>query len=206
MFTIKTKSKMLKAQFVVFMTRRRYVGSYPKVKRFILVNFLALVIGFVGWNISLQAPEISIKWDSTPITYENHAQAKFEANKTILEVETNPQKIILKKVGEETGVDWRVLWGIFIKETQGDCDRIGDWQMDKPSIGCFQISLHYHPEVKLSQATDLEWSAKWTADRMKKTLDATGSMDMAIMRHNGDPNNQTVQQYLKDVKANMVGL
>ena len=66
---------MLKAQFVVFMTRNRYVGSYPKFKRFVLVNFLFVVIGFVGWNISLQAPEISVKWESEPVTFENPAMA-----------------------------------------------------------------------------------------------------------------------------------
>ena len=75
MFTIKTKAKMLKAQFVHAMTRNRYVGSYPKFKRFVLVNFLFVVIGFVGWNISLQAPEISVKWDRGPIILENPALA-----------------------------------------------------------------------------------------------------------------------------------
>lgn len=197
---------MLKAQFVVFMTRNRYVGSYPKLKRFVLVNFLFLVIGFVGWNISLQLPEISVKWDSTPLTFENPALASNMKPSEVVEVESDPQKAILKKVGAETGIDWKVLYGIFMKETQLDCDKMGDFQMSKPSIGCFQISLHYHPEIKLSQATDLEWSAKWTAERMKKTLDSTGSMDLAIMAHNGDPSNPKVHQYLKDVKANMVGL
>lgn len=194
---------MLKAQFVVFMTRNRYVGSYPKLKRFILSNFLVLVIGFVVWNISLQVPEIKVTWDKGPLVIENRVQAKFEAKEAILEVESDPQKAILKKVGAETGIDWRVLYGIFQKETQLDCDKMGDYQMSKPSIGCFQISLHYHPEIKLSQATDLEWSATWTANRMKKTLDSTGSMDLAIMAHNGDPSNPKVQQYLKDVKENI---
>ena len=197
---------MLKAQFVVFMTRNRYVGSYPKLKRFVLVNFLFVVIGFIGWNISLQVPEISVKWDRGPIILENPALASNMKPSEVVEVESDPQKAVLKKVGAETGIDWKVLYGIFMKETQLDCDKMGDFQMSKPSIGCFQISLHYHPEIKLSQATDLEWSAKWTAERMKKTLDSTGSMDLAIMAHNGDPSNPKVQQYLKDVKANMVGL
>lgn len=122
------------------------------------------------------------------------------------QLESDPQKAILQKVGEKTGVDWKVLYGIFMKETQLDCDRMGDYQMSKPSIGCFQISLHYHPEVKMSQATDLEWSATWTAERMKKTLESTGSMDLAIALHNGNPSNPSVQQYVKDVKKNMENL
>lgn len=85
-FSMKTRSKMLKAQFVVFMTRNRYVGSYPKLKRFVLVNFLFLFIGFIGWNISLQTPEISMKWDRGPIVMEQRAEAKFEANKDVVEV------------------------------------------------------------------------------------------------------------------------
>lgn len=78
MFSIKTRIKFLKAQFVVFMTKKRYVGSYPQLKRFVLVNFLFLVIGFVGWNITLQAPEVKVTWDKGPLVIENHAQAKFE--------------------------------------------------------------------------------------------------------------------------------
>lgn len=83
--SIKTRIKFLKAQFVVFMTRKRYVGSYPQLKRFILANFLFLVIGFVGWNISLQAPEVKVTWDKGPLVIENHAQAKFKASEAIVE-------------------------------------------------------------------------------------------------------------------------
>lgn len=85
-FSMKTRSKMLKAQFVVFMTRNRYVGSYPKLKRFVLVNFLFLFIGFVGWNISLQTPEISMKWDNGPIVIEQRAEAKFTTKEEVVEV------------------------------------------------------------------------------------------------------------------------
>lgn len=154
-------------------------------------------IGASGMFIQYNYPALL---QSNTITIENKLVRPVEAetiNNDSKEVQT------LKKVGSESGVDWKILAGIFKKETQGDCDRMGDWQMSKPSIGCFQISLHYHPEVKMSQATDLEWSAKWTADRLKKVFDKTGSWDLAIMSHNGDPNNPTVQQYLKDVKSNI---
>lgn len=86
MFTIKTKAKMLKAQFVVFMTRNRYVGSYPKLKRFVLVNFLFVVIGFIGWNISVNMPQVSFKWSSDPVTFERPVHAKFEAKEATVEV------------------------------------------------------------------------------------------------------------------------
>lgn len=77
---------MLKAQFIVFMTRRRYVGSHPKLKRFILCNFLVLVIGYVGFNISLSVPEISIKWHSDPIIFENHVLAQNLKPSEVVEV------------------------------------------------------------------------------------------------------------------------
>jgi hypothetical protein len=93
MFSLKTRSKILKAQFVVFMTRRRYVGSYPKVKRFVLVNFLFVVIGFVGWNISLTMPEVSFKWSSDPISFERPVEAKFEVKETIVKEKTIEEKI-----------------------------------------------------------------------------------------------------------------
>lgn len=84
--SIKTRIKFLKAQFVVFMTRKRYVGSYPQLKRFVLVNFLFLVIGFVGWNVTLNLPRIEIAWPDGRITVEQPVHAKFEASEAIVEV------------------------------------------------------------------------------------------------------------------------
>ena len=86
MFSAKTKSKMLKAQFVVFMTRNRYVGSYPKLKRFVLVNFLFLFIGFIGWNVTLNLPRIEIAWPDGRITVEQPVHAKFTPNADVPEV------------------------------------------------------------------------------------------------------------------------
>ena len=78
--TMSVKMKGWKKQWNEFstkeyMTSRRYVGSYPKLKRFVLIDFLFLVIGFIGWNISLSVPEISLKWDKEPLTFENPAIA-----------------------------------------------------------------------------------------------------------------------------------
>jgi hypothetical protein len=102
--SIKTRIKFLKAQFVVFMTRKRYVGSYPQLKRFILANFLFLVIGFVGWNISLQVPEVKVTWDKGPLVIENHAQAKFKASEAILEKELTIEEKIAKAFPENPEV------------------------------------------------------------------------------------------------------
>ena len=82
---------MLKAQWKEFslrefMSRRRYVGSYPRFKKFILVNFLFVVVAFVGWNISLQVPEISVKWDRGPIILENPALASNMKPSEVVEV------------------------------------------------------------------------------------------------------------------------
>ena len=95
---------MLKAQFVVFMTRNRYVGSYPKLKRFVLSNFLLLVIGFVGWNISLSVPEISVKWDNGPIVIEQRAEAKFEAIQDVPVKEITIEEKIAKAFPENPAV------------------------------------------------------------------------------------------------------
>lgn len=89
---------MLKAQFVVFMTRNRYVGSYPKLKRFILGSFTTLVIGYVGFNISLQVPEISIKWDSTSIQLENPTLAS----------NTKPSDVVVDDVKVELTIEEKI--------------------------------------------------------------------------------------------------
>lgn len=71
---------------------KHFVERY-KTKKNILAFFLLLVNSFIVWNISLQVPEISIKWDSTPISIENPVQAKFEPNQSIPEEKTIEEKI-----------------------------------------------------------------------------------------------------------------
>lgn len=115
------------------------------------------------------------------------------------EVDTQPLQII-KKVASEEGVDWKILAALFQKETQWNCSRIGDTHLPKASVGCYQISRIYHPEVTDKQAMDLEWSSHWTAKRLKAKADKWG-MDTAIAMHNGNPTNPSVQAYLKDIKS-----
>lgn len=83
---MKTRSKILKAQFVHAMTKNRYMGNHPRTKRFILGSFATLVIGYVGFTMSLNLPQVSFKWSSDQIVIENRAQAKFEASDAIVEV------------------------------------------------------------------------------------------------------------------------
>jgi hypothetical protein len=75
--------------------------------------------------------------------------------------------VILQRVGAKYGIDWKILKGMFLKETQGDCSRIGDKQMPAPSVGCFQISTYFH-KVSYENAMDLEWSA--LVDPLVKTI------------------------------------
>lgn len=121
---------MLKAQFVVAMTKNRYMGNHPRTKRFILGSFTTLVIGYVGFNISLSVPEISVKWESEPVTYEQRAQAKFEAIQDVPVKELTVEEKIAKTFPEnpelmiavfkaESGLDPLA----FHKNTNGTVDR-----------------------------------------------------------------------------------
>lgn len=132
----------------------------------------------------------------------NVAEAKFEGNPEVLSIKTPSQMDVIKKVASEEGINWKVLYGIFLKETQGNCTRIGDTHLSKASVGCYQISRIYHPEVTDDQAMDLEWSSRWTAKRLKLKAEKFG-MDTAIALHNGNPKLPQVQKYLQDVKENM---
>lgn len=191
----------------IFFTKNRFFRRYETKKR-LLVVFLVIVNVYIWYNVSkmLPAVDFSIQWHSDPITIENRAKLQnLKPSEIIAETSDSLEVQTLKKVGRETGVDWKVLYGIFIKESQGDCERIGDTHLAQPSIGCFQISLIYHPEIKLSQAIDLEWSARWTAERLKKYAEK-GGIDYAVAKHNGNPNLPQVQAYLQDVKKIIASL
>lgn len=90
------------------------------------------------------------------------------------------------------------LVAIAYVETQEDsfnCSMPGNDSYD--SLGCFQISRHYHPEITDSQALDPFFSADWTLARMINNGYKT-NRDYAIRRHNGGINWRTAQ-YLKKV-------
>lgn len=146
MFTLKTKSKMLKAQFVVFMTRNRYVGSYPKLKRFVLVNFLFVVIGFIGWNISVNMPQVSFKWSGDPVTFERPVHAEFTVKEEVVEKELTIEEKIAKAFPENPTIMMAIAQAesgmnplASHKNTNGSVD-----------IGLFQInSIHGKDQLEL---------------------------------------------------------
>lgn len=136
---------MLKAQWKEFslkeyMTRNRYVGSYPKVKRFVLSNFLVLVIGFVGWNISLQVPEISVKWDRGPIIRENPALASNMKPGEVVEVK---ELTIEEKIAKTFPENPEVMVAVAKAESNLNPLAINRNTNGSRDIGLFQInSVH----------------------------------------------------------------
>lgn len=97
------------------------------------------------------------------------------------------------------------LVAIAYTETQEDpfnCNLPGADSYD--SLGCFQISRHYHPEITDQQAIDAYFSADWTLARMINN-DYKNNRDHAIRLHNGSitladgRDNWRTSQYLKKV-------
>lgn len=83
------RTKVLKKQwelfsFSEFMSKSRFISSYRLKKAFLGV-FLTLVVGYVGFNLSLQLPKVEIRMNGG-FTVENRAQAKFERPEDIVEV------------------------------------------------------------------------------------------------------------------------
>lgn len=70
------RTKAWKARVKLFFTKPRFIESYNNKKR-LLAGFLIAVNGFIGWNVSMNLPEIElgIKWSSEPITFEQKANA-----------------------------------------------------------------------------------------------------------------------------------
>lgn len=85
----------------------------------------------------------------------------------------------IKQVAEEEDVDWKVLLGICLKESNCNTNRIGD---GGKSFGAFQMHQGWQPNTK-SCAVDLKCSAEWTAKRLKRH-EHLGLWDM-IRSHNG---------------------
>jgi hypothetical protein len=86
---------------------------------------------------------------------------------------------VLKKVGFEEGVDWKILKAICLTESGCNSDRIGD---GGDSWGAFQINKPSHPTLTREQAYDFEWSARWTARHLKPYAN---DISLAFKAHNG---------------------
>ena len=143
---------MLKAQWKEFslrefMSRRRYVGSYPRFKKFILVNFLFVVVAFVGWNISLQVPEISVKWDRGPIILENPALASNIAPSEVVEVK---ELTIEEKIAKTFPENPELMIAVFKAESGLDPLAFHKNTNGSHDIGIAQInSIHGGDDLEL---------------------------------------------------------
>lgn len=134
-------SKIKKALKYVWaiLSKKRYVGSYPKVKRFVLVNFLFVVIGFIGWNISVNMPQVSFKWSGDPVTFERPVHAKFEAKEAIVEevkiTDCNSAvDVMAKKYGASP-----VLLKKIVKAESGNNEKAANGTSS--ARGCFQFII-----------------------------------------------------------------
>ncbi len=130
--------------------------------------------------------------------FENHTVEPV-IEPVIAETVDNSDKGIIQRVANDEGIDWKILWGLYIKETQGNCNRIGDLHFVKESVGCYQINKYFHPDITYEQATNLEWSSRWVSKRLKKYAEI-GGWDYSIAKHNGNPANPQVQAYVSHVK------
>lgn len=153
-------------------------------------------------------------------TQQNQQQATLTAKVYLIELKTNnnEQETIINEAAlqachkhalDATPAQLDVcrsdLVAMAYTETQEDpfnCNLPGADSYD--SLGCFQISRYYHPEITDSQAIDAYFSADWTLARMINN-DYKNNRDHAIRLHNGSitladgRDNWRTAQYLKKV-------
>lgn len=147
---IKKQSKKLFSWFIAqlvdilsyiweILSRRRYMGTYPKFKNFILVSFLFVVVAFVGWNITLNLPHIEIAWPDGRITVEQQAQAKFEAKETIVEkVSITDCNSAVDAISEKYGAS-PVLLKKIVRAESGNNPKAAN--KESSARGCFQFII-----------------------------------------------------------------
>jgi hypothetical protein len=82
-------------------------------------------------------------------------------------------------------------------ESRLDPNAIGD---NGASHGLYQIHLGYHPHITQAQARDIEFSIKWTLDRLEK-YNYPVYRSYAIRRHNGSATNPRTLAYLDSVNS-----
>ena len=145
--SIKLSVKIARARVVLFLTKKRYMGNYPKVKKAILVSFLLIVNSFVGAVLWGLVPTMQVKF-----VYENtiHAQAneKQEVVKAEeVKEETKELKTIEEKIIEAFKGDAFNALKVANCESRFHQDRIGDThlvfahegELLGDSVGIFQI-------------------------------------------------------------------
>lgn len=219
----KLEKKILKQQIKNHFTTKEQAPWSEKIQRiFLLIVLVCTIWGFNALTWDDLKAEHRRAW-----TFIQHAEASWDARKapesgrpqeshhdegkdgalareeggeakSIQPARTASLKII-QTVAAEEGIDWKILAALHQKETSWNCSVIGDTHLSKASVGCYQISRIYHPEVTDEQAMDLVWSSHWTAKRLKAKA-AVHGWDNAIAMHNGSPSNPAVQEYLSDVR------
>ncbi len=99
----------------------------------------------------------------------------------------SPYVQTIKRVSKEYGIDWKMIYAVCLVESNCDTGRVGD---NGESFGAFQIHLPSHPDITKEQATNFEWSLRWTiknCDRYSDSLKWFGACHNGIGKY---PRNQ----------------
>jgi len=86
---------------------------------------------------------------------------------TVVECPDEDVETIIRNSAKEYGVSEELMIKLAQCESTLNPNAIGDTFMPKPSVGLFQINLHYHPDITREQALDPKFSADWTAKQIK---------------------------------------
>jgi hypothetical protein len=141
-----------------------------------------------------QSVAVSLPMGDTTANTENPVPVKaISPGEAKGEASPDASRTLIQKVAAREGIDWKILYAICKKESNCE-DRIGD---GGKSIGPFQIHTGYHPTISPEKAKDLEWSAEWTAKRLKRFAHL-GEKEM-VRSHNGLVPNNANAYYVEDV-------
>jgi hypothetical protein len=185
------------------------LSTIDKIRTIIVLTLLSTLIWAVNYQTAQEVLKPRIlhieiahaEMASTQIE-EKAASSVNKSSQEVIETSSRGVKPlgeagIIKEAARKNGIDWKILYAIFQKESQGDCTRIGDTHLKNASYGCFQINLGYHPTITPKQASDINFSANWTAERLKKN-EWRGESEM-IRSHNGLVSNHSNDWYVDDV-------
>ena len=175
---------------------------------FIILSPVLLYFGFSPSTIA-SSDDIAIAKEAIPKIIEpNSSQDELisEKPKQIFNYKIPKRSVIdtIKKVSQEESVDWHIVYGICIAESQGcGVSMIGDKGL---SIGWYQI--YYLNVCELNgnklycihdkDRYDLEESTRWTAQRLKRNK-WRGRHEM-IRSHNGLVSNHSNDWYVARIE------
>jgi len=86
---------------------------------------------------------------------------------TVVECPHEDIESIIRSSAKEYGVSEDLMIKLAKCESSLNPNAVGDTFLPKPSIGLFQINLHYHPDITKKQALDPKFSSDWTAKQIK---------------------------------------